>query len=56
MKIYCSFIFVKSFIHILNQNQIQNFQNIFLFHKFYCVNKFPEIELKIGKIDMIKMF
>ena len=31
-------------------------QNIFLFRKFYCVNKFPEIELKFGKIDKIKMF
>ena len=35
---------------------ILNSQNIFLFRKFYCVNKFPEIELKFGKIDKIKMF
>ena len=37
-------------------NFILNSQNIFLFRKFYCVNKFPEIELKFGKIDKIKMF
>ena len=35
---------------------ILNSQNIFLFRKFYCVNKFPEIELEFGKIDKIKMF